>query len=196
MKKRQSMRRCGIGFFCAVVTFGVPLAGCDDGGGSGGGTGGTGTGGSSGTAGSGAASGAAGASSGGAGGTAGSASGGAGGTAGSGATAGAGGAGVSSCLQGTWECTLPSGSAVITISGNTLTGKFTEGSFTADVMSTLSLSGDTVTIVDTGGTVPCKPSDPGVYTVACQTSSLKLTQVSDDCGGRSKYMSGCTWSRK
>ena len=100
-----------------------------------------------------------------------------------------------SCLAGAWECTLPDGStAQMTISGDMIDGSFSMAGATATVMATITVDGNAVTVVDTGGTGACPMAQAGEYTFACSDTSLNFTLVSDDCMGRMNFF-GCAWTR-
>lgn len=103
--------------------------------------------------------------------------------------------GDNSCLNGTWQCTLPDGStAEMTISGDMVDGSFSMAGVSATVMSTFTVDGDAVTIEDTGGTGACPSTQMGEYTFACSADALDFTLISDDCMGRMNFL-GCAWTR-
>ncbi len=99
------------------------------------------------------------------------------------------------CLEGAWECWLPDGStAEMTISGDMIDGSFAVMGVSATVMSTITVDGSTVSVIDTSGTGACPESQRGEYTFVCGDSTLDFTQVSDDCAGRQNFFA-CEWTR-
>lgn len=99
------------------------------------------------------------------------------------------------CLQGSWSCTLADMStAEMTIDGMAIDGSFVMGPASATVQSMFMLDGDTISVVDTGGTGACPAEQTGTYTVSCGGDDLSFDQVSDDCMGRSNFF-GCAWTR-
>ena len=103
---------------------------------------------------------------------------------------------VNTCLQGTWDCTLPDTStAEMTITGNALSGSFTESGITLTVASTLSVDGNTLTVTDTGGTGGCPSAQVGQYNFTCDSTALSFARVTDLCLGRSNFF-GCSWTRR
>ncbi len=100
-----------------------------------------------------------------------------------------------SCLEGSWSCTLSDGStAEMTVTGDMIDGSFAMGPVSATVMATLTVDGEMISVVDTGGTGACPSSQVGEYTFSCSADSLDFTLVSDDCMGRMNFF-GCEWTR-
>ena len=99
------------------------------------------------------------------------------------------------CLQGAWVCTLPDMStAEMTIDGMMIDGSFAMGPAMATVEAMFMLDGETISVVDTGGTGACPADQTGTYTLTCEADALIFDQVSDDCMGRSNFF-GCEWTR-
>ena len=104
------------------------------------------------------------------------------------------GGGGDSCLQGAWSCMLPDGStAEMTISGDQIDGSFIIGGASATVIATLTVDGNMVSVVDTGGQAACAADLVGQYTYTCSDTALNFTVVSDDCMGRLSFF-GCDWT--
>ena len=101
-----------------------------------------------------------------------------------------------SCLEGAWACMLPDEStAEMTISGAMINGSFAIGPVSATVMSTITVDGSMISVVDTGGTGACPMNQVGEYTFACSDTALDFTLVSDDCVGRTNFL-GCDWTQQ
>jgi hypothetical protein len=102
----------------------------------------------------------------------------------------------SACLEGTWDCALPdSSTAQMTISGNAISGSFTQSSVTLTVNATFTIDGDAFSVSDTGGGGACPPGQTGAYTYTCESGALSFTRVSDECAGRANFFR-CAWTKR
>ena len=111
-----------------------------------------------------------------------------------GAAAATGAASNSSCLSGTWNCTLPDSTVAMTITGTAVSAIVKAGPMTMDVTAKFTLDGNEFSIEDTGGKLACQPGVIGTYTYTCSASSLSFGKVSDACEGRAKYLA-CSFSK-